>query len=370
VGLIAAARHRVTPIVKFPAEQQFGIDKRMNELISKVRVLQKERVLPQGQLAFDYSENEASFSCRLYLGRHNFFLKKIKPRFSDSNGDFASHLEREFEALKKFSIFFQDHAHFSVPSPVYFSSDHLFLITEEVKGNPFQGIVNQYARRKESKNNNAIELCRTIGKFLKALHESESYPFTIGDLGSLVEYIKRRLCNSSFCAVDETKILKYLEKTTSEIGCDLRKLRKCPVHHDFNPSNVLVDGKNVNVVDFCDYQIDHPFQDIVYFKLMLGEQLKNRFKYRQSAKSSLILAFNQGCDWNYVGGVHGKLYKLYLLKNLAIFVKTLSLRIKEKSNISHFSARHLKDTFIDRLDLYITKRKIIELVTNDMIGTY
>jgi hypothetical protein len=358
---------------------------------STIKALQSEGVLPQGH--YEYSAWEQRFSliycltispssqpsstcgqrpatCNLQpapcnqgpaaCDSHTFFLKKLKPRSDYSEKDILRMLVSEYKALKKLSPFFSQHEHFNIPNPVYFSGEELLLITESLKGTQILDIGRAYASRRGNlvpDNLDALKIYSGAGKFLRLLHDSEFYPYSRQDLNRLADSIKERLTGGIFTKAQETGITEYLEYIRSELSEDLHQYKKNPIHKDFTAENVLYDGDDINVLDFGDYRIDHAFQDLSYFKLMLRRQLESRIKYRKSAAEELIRAFNKGYGLDDAAISTDKLYHLYRLKNLAIFVKTLA---SWKDEWQGLSPGFIKDKILNSLEYHKIKKQILE----------
>jgi serine/threonine protein kinase len=326
-----------------------------------VRDLQVRGALPGGDFEYTAWEQLFSFIYRVSIGGQVFFFKKLKPRRGSSNQDIEKRLLLEYEALKRYSCLFNGEKHFNIPKVVYFSVEDLLLVTNGLNGISIMDVARNYASRKTDNESKAIDVYVRTGKFLKVLHESESYPYTIKDLEELINYIRRRLISGIFNKSEEESISSYLTQSESIISLDISKHSKNPTHHDFNPDNILSQEEDINVLDFGDFRIGHRFQDLVYFKLMLDIQLNNWVKYRQSAASELLRAFSQGygCDYNIIS--KDALYNLYVLKNYAIFITTFAYRRKCQTHFQ-LSFGFIKDKILNFVEFYRTKRKILSKV--------
>ncbi len=335
-------------------------------ILNIVSELQRTRVLPDGNYAHNFWEQPASYICHISLG-DGYFIKKCKNRdgiTQNEDADIRAQFEQEYEALKDIYPLFAEHDEFGTPELVYADPEQLILITKELKGQSFEGLCNQYACRVGRKENNAVLACRNAGKFLKILHSHNQAELRPEDVRELVHYIKKRIPPQFFSRVEVQLIHNSLATLQDKVISDIGGYNKCSVHHDLNPTNILVDGERINVLDFADYQMDSPLQDIVYFPLMLGGQLGSRIKYRKRLKDTLLNAFEAGYMGDYGQdmdiGVNA-LYSLYLLKNLAIFSRTFE-DMKRRA-IGNFSLGLMKMRLILELDRRKVKEQIIKIVS-------
>jgi len=326
-----------------------------------VRDLQFNGILPHGDFKYTEWEQLFSFIYRVTIDEQVFFFKKLKTRRGSSNQDIEKRLLIEYEALKKYFSLFNGKKHFNIPEVVYFSANDLLLVTKGLNGISIMDIGRKYAARKNNNKRNALDVYIQTGKFLKILHETEDYPYTIKDVEELANYIRNRLESGIFNESEVERISIYLTRTESLIKADISKYNKNPTHHDFAPGNILSQGENINVLDFGDFRIDHRYQDLSYFKLMLETQLNNWVKYRQSAVCELVEAFSKGYGCDYYIISKDELYNLYVLKNYAIFITTFAHWKKWPPNfLLSFSV--IKDKILNLVEFYRVKRKILSKV--------
>jgi len=326
-----------------------------------IRDLQVSGDLPHGDFEYTEWEQLFSFIYRVTIGEQVFFFKKLKTRRGSSNQDIEKRLLVEYEALKKYFSLFNGEKHFNIPKVVYFSANDLLLVTKGLNGKSILDIGRKYAARKNNNKGNALDVYIRTGQFLKILHETEIYPYTIKDIEELTNYIRKRLVCRIFNKAEEEKISNYITQAALVVTNDMSKYSKNPTHHDFAPGNILSQGENINVLDFGDFRIDHRFQDLSYFKLMLETQLNNWVKYRQSAVSELVEAFSKGYGCDYYIISKDALYNLYVLKNYAIFITTFAHWKKWLPN-SQLSFNVIKEKVLNLVEFYRVKRKILSKV--------
>jgi len=336
----------------------------LESIFSIISLLQKEGKMPQGQYEYSYDEKSASHIFKVKIGGRVYYFKKLKPRFSSYSHDLEEQLIVEYKALTKFNRIFSEYEHFNVPKPVFFSPEDLLLVTEEIKGTSILDICRKFASRFKTRELRAIDVCTRVGEFFRIYHESETYPYTIEDLDESVDYVRQRLFDGIFSQEEEARISAYLERMHSEIKGEIYQYSKNPIHSDVSPCNIFFDEEDINVLDFADHRIGHHFQDLIGFKLMLERQLGTRIKYRQSAKEELLRAFSNGYGLDYDAISNDKLYKLYLLSSLAVFVKTFTYWKEAALNfkLSVDFLKDVKDKIMNYLEYYKTKKKILSIV--------
>lgn len=337
----------------------------MKEAENQIIDLQNIGILPQGSFEINSWEQQFSYVTQIKIDENTYFIKELKERYDHVKDEIVNKLIHEYDTLEKYSVYFKNNQLYRIPEPIFFSKEQLLLITKEVKGIAIEIHGNLYARRFKPIDNDTLEIFKRIGKFLKFFHKIESYPLTEEDLNELVDYIKKRLVGrGQFDDLFEKKIISFLEKTKFECIKNLDKYRINPVHHDFNPTNILSDGNCINVLDFGDFRMDHAYQDLIYFKLMMDGQLGSVIKYRQDKRNALINSFYEGYGFCLSEHKGDGLYKLYMLKNLAIFLITLSdrKRIPLIFKPSLNSVIRLKDRIISGLDYKKTCSEIIRII--------
>jgi len=277
----------------------------------------------------------------------------------------ADKLSNEYRTLKKLHAYFKNDSCYNIPEPLYFSEEMLLLVTKEIKGISLETIGNQFARRVGAVDSSAVEAFQKAGKFLRMLHCMESVPFQENDVFELYQYITVRLIGVGIFSQDqEDQIVSFLDKSRFSIVHELSKYSRSPVHHDYNPTNILFDGHCINVLDFGDYRVDHPYQDLIYFRLMINGQLGSVLKYRQACRHKLLDAFYEGYGYDIQDHSGNEMYKIYLLKNLAVFALTMMQRKKKAINFKSTSAflATAKSKVVNQRDYVLTKKSILEIV--------
>lgn len=336
---------------------------KVNNIIQK---LQKERKLPPGIAKFETWQQQFSIVTRVNIDSNIYFFKWLTPRNEHSIDDLERKLCSEFNALVKIQSYLQNDSRFSIPEPIYYSKEELLIVTKEVKGIPLEVVGNQYARRFKPVDNNSLSIFKRTGSFLSNFHQYESFGYSIDDLDDLIKYISNRLISRGlYGKLDENLIILFLERKRHEIIRKIDRYKKNPVHHDFNPTNILSDGECINILDFGDFKIDHIYQDLIYFKLMIDGQLGSVLKYRQDRRIDLINAFYDGYGFTLNEHKSDGLYQLYMLKNLSVFLITMSERKKLPIDfkLSLKSVIMLKDRIVNYLDYKRTRSEILQIVS-------
>lgn len=332
---------------------------KMNSLIEE---LQKNGVLPSGDYFCEFLEQPASYVWKVILGA-GFFIKQIKVRHGmeeDKQADVIEQFHRECKFLLSLKAYFSTSKFFSIPEIVYINQKELIIVTKALNGKSLQIICNQYAQRFGSVQNGAAHACFNVGRFLKFLHDAQKENYALDDLEKLVCYIRDRISGAIFSVSELKRIDAFLLAREKEISYKLGGIYKSYVHHDLNPTNVLVDGDKINVLDFADAAMESPYQDLVYFPLMINGQFGNFFKYRPSVKNELLSRFydGYGCQLDHLK--EDPLYLLYVLKNLSIFLNTFS---SLKNHWGALALSKLKNRLVLEYDLKNTKTVFLSRIS-------
>jgi len=336
---------------------------KQSEIVTYLKSLQREHILPAGDFSLKCWDQQASNLCQVNL-KNGYFVKSIKARHGgmlDSKNEIQKSYHHELRALQLLTPFFEKKDNFNIPELVHHNTHTLTLLTKALSGERLQELCNRYAQRFGGEENNAEQACQNIGEFLKFLHSIERVDYSIESLNALLAYIRERIPADCFSVVQLTSIDTWLKSMEKHISADLNSYNKVFVHHDLNPTNILVEGNTIGVLDFADFSRESPYQDLVYFPLMLQGQLENRIKYLPEKKSKLLSCFYTGYGCDYTEMRQDPLYLLYIMKNLLIFMVTYKHILQDKSY--KFSLSAVKSRIIFRFDFLQIRKKIIRMVS-------
>lgn len=316
-----------------------------------ISFLQGSGILPKGEFTCDYWEQQASYICRVSL-KEGYYIKKYKRRFSSSDEDNANLVElfeNECNALELIGNYYDGYEDISIPVLVHTDIKELTIVTKKIQGISLEYLCNQYTRRIGAQNNKAPEACYNVGRFLRILHTKSSKPFESSHLSALIKYIQQRLPATGISKKKQEVINEYLIRMQEKVLEKINHYSLCYVHHDLNPTNVLVDVENIGVVDFADSKYDTKFQDIIYFQLMLYGQLRSTIKYDMNKKIELLNQFRRGYSEICSEYCNDSMYSLYMLKNYVLFIATIHLQIWDFTNLkkSPFGILRLIQKFYD-----------------------
>ena len=211
------------------------------------------------------------------LRRHNsepthVVVKLFKPRriSLDAIRILKEKVRRDFEVTRRFFEAFKDYADYSTAEPIMCLPEMLAVVMKESRGRNLRDLIAQNARLYPSKAtvDKLIEQSYRCGEWLRIFQglTEESIQDRLS-LPALIEDIDRRLRRledgeglSQGC---RSSVLRYLEKQATLVKES--DLGLCGVHADFSPSNILVNGNEVIVLDFTMYRIGSVYHDLTYF---------------------------------------------------------------------------------------------------------
>jgi hypothetical protein len=206
----------------------------------------------------------------------------------------------EFEATLRVSRGFERQAGVVALRPLGCLPDQLALVTAEVDGEP----LNHLLERDAAWNAGSARLDAlraTLSKTGAWLRRFQSLQPTGGTVtrSRLVEYLDIRLKRlvqqpkARFSEADRARVLHYVE-AKGRLVPDA-ELREVWTHSDFGPSNVLVNGDTVTVIDFAMAHGGTIFNDIARMYTQL-EWFSAKPKFRPATIRALQQALLAGFD--------------------------------------------------------------------------
>ena len=214
---------------------------------------------------------------KVELQRHNsepthVVVKLFKPKkiSVDAIKILKAKVRNDFEVTRRFFEAFKNYADYSTAEPVMCLPDMLAVVMKESQGRNLRDLIAEKARLYPSKTtvHKLVEQCYRCGEWLRIFQGLTEQPIRDKlSVAHLIEDIDRRLkrleggeqINRGW----RSRILRYLEKQAALVG-EL-DLGLCGVHADFSPSNVLVNGNEVIVLDFTMYRVGSVYHDLTYF---------------------------------------------------------------------------------------------------------
>lgn len=342
----------------------------MENIEAVIRELQSRSLLPEEDYTHDLFLEQFSHVYRVSFKNKSYFFKFLKEVHDHDEKTILNKFTQEVAALQKLFPYFSNSREFTIPKVVYSSDEPMVLVTEEVKGLKINLKVSVYMNRlniiRKMAHPETMRICGQLGKAVRKIHQYEEYPFTAKDLEALSLYIKKRLLKgSTFGEKEQNHINHFIESNCSAILDNLPAYRKTLVHGDINLFNIFFDGKTLTLIDFGNSRIDHYYQDICCFYLMLFGMFSGRVKYSLKAKKEVFNAFCQGygVQWDVIS--EDFLWKLILLKNLSIFLKTFIYRMEAPiaPAARYKTIRMIKNRIFDYIDFRMTRRAVLEMVS-------
>lgn len=214
---------------------------------------------------------------KVELRRHNsestrVVVKLFKPKTVsvDSIKVLKDKVRNDFEVTKRFFEAFKNYSGYSTAEPVICFPEMLAVIMKESQGRNLRDFIAKKARfyPRNTTINTLIEQSYRCGEWLR-LFQSLTEKSIQGRLSLLkliedIDHRLRRLEDGKRISRDwRARILRYLEKEAALV--QESDLGLCGVHADFSPSNVLVNGNEVIVLDFTMYRIGSVYHDLSYF---------------------------------------------------------------------------------------------------------
>jgi hypothetical protein len=205
---------------------------------------------------------------------------------------------RDFETTRRVHLLMRSVEGISTLRPIAFLPDHLAVVTEEVHGKTLGQLLTRpagwYAEREA-----LDELCTVmsrIGVWLRTV-QTLDVANTRFSLDGMREYLDVRLVrlvrHGGLGAEERCGILKYFDERSADV--DEADLQEVVIHGDLSPSNVMIAGTNVTVLDFEMWRTGSVFHDLsrIYHQIEL-RKLKPWFK--PSALDRLLEATISGFD--------------------------------------------------------------------------
>jgi Phosphotransferase enzyme family len=199
-------------------------------------------------------------------------VKLFKPRrvSADAIKILKEKVRNDFEVTRRFFEAFKNYADYSTAEPIMCLPEMLAMVMKESRGRNLRDLIAKNARLFPSQAtvHKLVTQSYRCGEWLRIFQglTAKSIQDRL-NLTDLIEDIDRRLRRledgewlSRGC---RSRILRYLEKQAKLV--EESDLGLCGIHADFSPSNVLINGNEVIVLDFTMYRIGSVYHDLTYF---------------------------------------------------------------------------------------------------------
>ena len=256
------------------------------------------------------------------------FVKVLKPR---EPGPAARAVARgwvtsEFEVMSGLHRSLASFPNVRVARPLVCYPEQLAIVTAEVRGTPLSDLLERRATWWPSLDEQR-ELDRAlfaVGGWLSVVGTVEAREgcLSLGDMRAYIDVRLRRLLEAHPPALDEarrTTVLRYFDRTAMEV--DPADLRQVLTHADLAPSNVIVSGQEVSVIDFARAAPGGLFMDVTRLYTQL-EFLTAKPKFRPAVVRSLQAALLRGFDESL--DPQRPLFRLFVLQHLLCHMSNIA----------------------------------------------
>jgi Phosphotransferase enzyme family len=259
------------------------------------------------------------------ISGRQMFVKVFKPRgpSTDDLRFMRARVINDFTVTSRIHRAFHEHPDRSAVRPIACFPDELVLVT----GEPFDAMLERRAIWQPDRNtlDELTTLAGRIGAWLKAFQavDCRDRRITIDAMREYLDFRLRRLVSgarSGFSESQRRSVLSYFDAVSRDVApADLTEV---PVHGDIAPSNILVNGRQIIVLDFAMAGSGGRYFDVARLFTQL-EFLKAKPKFRTHVVLRLQSALIEGFD-PALRPSH-PLFRLFELQHVICHVANLSL---------------------------------------------
>lgn len=258
------------------------------------------------------------------------FIKVLTPRATTVQELEATrrNISREYSALQRACETLAGRDGFSVARPLACYPDLCALVTERVEGIPLAAALSKLRGSPSPRTiEDTARVLRNVGAWLSAFQGSPDTTRPPVSLDRMRNYLDTRLKALTelrvFAPDLRDALLRHFDRRASAIAA--RDLGAVPVHADFTPENVLVDGERVSVIDFTMAKDGARYLDVSHM-FMHVDMLKMRPWFRPGAIDRQTAALLDGFEPNL--RIERPLLELLLVQHVVCFVlQTAQMKI-------------------------------------------
>lgn len=257
------------------------------------------------------------------------FVKVFKTRgpSADERRFMRARVTKDFAVTSRVHDAFRERADFAAVRPIACFPDELVLVTEAAAGEPFHELLERRASWQPGNNtlDDLTSIAAHIGAWLRAFQEIEHLGrrIAIDDMREYLDFRLRRLVASPKGAFSEQRrksVLSYFDARSRDVAAvDLSQVW---VHGDVCPSNVLVDGRKIVLLDFAMACSGGRYLDVARLFTQF-EFLRFKPKFRPHVVRKLQTALLNGFD-PALRADH-PLFQLFELQHVICHIANLSL---------------------------------------------
>jgi hypothetical protein len=261
-------------------------------------------------------------------GRH-IFVKVFKPRgpSADDWHFMRARVTKDFAVTSQIHEAFRECPDLSAVRPVACFPDELVLVTEEARGEALDALLERRATWRPDSGTLAelTEVAGRIGAWLKTFQgvDRQNRRISLEGMRDYLDFRLRRLVASPKGAFSERQrvaVLSYFDAISRDVAAS--DLVEVLVHGDIAPSNILVDGRRIVVLDFAMACRGGVYFDVARLFTQF-EFLKSKPKFRPYVVARLQAALLEGFDPALQP--HHPLFQLFELQHVVCHIANLSL---------------------------------------------
>jgi tRNA A-37 threonylcarbamoyl transferase component Bud32 len=236
-------------------------------------------------------------------------------------------VSRDFEATRRVHQALVGIEGLGAVRPIACIPDDLVIVTEEVPGATLSDLLELRGawRPAQPAIRELAGVLHHVGAWLRAFQgiESPGRRVLLGDMRAYLDVRLRRLVDSPRGALDEAerqRLLGYFDATAQDVAA--ADLEEVGVHADLAPSNVLVNGTTVTIIDFAMAATGGRYLDVarLYTQLdFLTAKPKFRPRVVKALQQALLDGFEPGLTSD------RPFFRLFLLQHVICHVANLSL---------------------------------------------
>lgn len=259
----------------------------------------------------------------------SIFVKafKTRGRLPEDRRFMRARVTNDYAVTSRVYESFRDRSDFSAVKPIACFPDDLVLVTEAAPGEPFHQLLERCAIWQPD-SGTLDELTQTagrVGAWLRTFQSIEHLQrrISIDGMREYLDFRLRRLVESPKGAFSQRRraaVLSYFDALSRNVGA--ADLIEVLVHGDVCPSNVLVDGRRIVMLDFAMACTGGMYLDVARLFTQF-EFLKFKPKFRPHVVARLQASLLSGFD-PALRPDH-PLFQLFELRHVVCHVTNLSL---------------------------------------------
>ena len=164
--------------------------------------------------------------------------------------------QKSFDVTKRLSVEFSDQSAVCIPRPCDVLPEFNMWFQEKVAGESATKLLLTDA---------ALTLAPRIAKAAHAIHGSAAAPSRTHTIGDEMQILAERLSAVSAAKPEWRERLRNVLSECRSLASSLAEAKLCPIHRDFHPGQLLVDGARLWLLDFDLFSLGDPAVDVGNF---------------------------------------------------------------------------------------------------------